>query len=219
MICPDCGELNSSGAKFCKKCGRKLVSENTSQSFSAAANNPPAKSDDNKNLLIICLTIIIIAVLVAGALIYMSSGNSDSDDYLSEDSMSSDDSVDDSVDTDTVDESSTVVEEKSQMQILSGSFSTGTEMSDKTYCTVYVGDEYAGDSVKISVLYSYAGSNLNQGKIVPKTVTSDGYISVASADAFDYYPDHALIKIYDSNGNVLDTQSVSMAATYGTQTF
>ena len=54
---------------------------------------------------------------------------------------------------------------------------------------------------------------------MPKTVGSDGTVSVPSADAFKYYPDHALVTIYDSDGNVLDTQEVIMSAKSGTQTF
>ena len=46
---------------------------------------------------------------------------------------------------------------------------------------------------------------MNQGKIVPKTVSSDGYVKVASASALDYYPDDAYITLYDNDGNVLDT--------------
>ena len=60
---------------------------------------------------------------------------------------------------------------------------------------------------------------LNQGNVVPKTVSSDGYISVPTAYALDYYPDEAYITIYDSNGNVLDTQDVSMDPSSGTQSF
>ena len=107
----------------------------------------------------------------------------------------------------------------SSMSILSGTISTGSSLSDKTQCSVYVGSEYAGENVKISVLYSRDGSNLNQGKIVPKTVTSDGYVSVPSADAFKKYPDNAIITIYDSNGNTLDTETVNLSPSSGSQYF
>ena len=90
------------------------------------------------------------------------------------------------------------------MHILSGSFETGSGKSDKTYCSVYVGEQYAGESVKISVLYSRDGSNLNQGNIV---------------NAFKYYPDNAFVTIYDSSGNILDTQEVYLSPSSGTQTF
>ena len=55
--------------------------------------------------------------------------------------------------------------------------------------------------------------------MVPVTVHSDGYIEVASADAYHYYPDYATINIYDTNSNLLDSHSVSLSPTSGTQTF
>ena len=55
--------------------------------------------------------------------------------------------------------------------------------------------------------------------MVPATVHSDGYLELTSADAYLYYPDHATIKIYDSNSKLLTTKSVSLSPTSGTQTF
>ena len=92
-------------------------------------------------------------------------------------------------------------------------------MSDKTHCTVYVGSEHAGEKVKISVLYLNDGYALNQGKVVSKTVGSDGYVKVASASAFDRYPDEAHISLYDSNGDILDTKTVYLYESSGKQTF
>ena len=105
------------------------------------------------------------------------------------------------------------------MSILGGSFSTGSHLSDKTYAKIYVGPEHAGESVKIQILYSRDGSSLNNGNMVPKTVSSDGYIEVASADSYKYYPDYAKINLYDNSGNLLDTQGVTLTITSGTQNF
>ena len=55
--------------------------------------------------------------------------------------------------------------------------------------------------------------------MVPVTVDSSGYVDVASADAYRYYPDHAKVKLYDSSGNLMDTKDVSLSITSGTQTF
>lgn len=201
------------------------------KSDNASISNAPQSSfesnsksgGDNKNLIIICLTVIICAVLIAGGIIFLS--NNGSDDNAAVDSSVSlpNDTVDQSNDTTTV-KTDTKTDAKtdnpvSNMRILGGSFSTGSSLSDKTYCSVYVGEEYAGENVKISVLYSRDGSNLNHGNVVPKTVSNDGYISVPSAYAFDKYPDNGFITIYDSNGNVLDTLDVSMSETSGKQTF
>ena len=235
MICPECGEENQDSAKFCKKCGTSLTPISTnnvnldnqsktiksgvfdnSNSNSQSSFGSSNSGGDNKNLIIICLTIIICAVLIAGGLIFLS--NNGSSDNGSSDSISlADDNINQSEDSASVENAAQ--SSQSNMKILSGSFSTGGGLNDKTYCSVYVGEEYAGEDVKISVLYSRDGSNLNQGNIVPKTVGSDGYISVPSADAFKYFPDNAFITIYDANGNVLDTQEVNMEPKKGKQTF
>ena len=190
MICSECGFENKEGAQFCKKCGKPLKSSKGNSS-----------STNSNKLIIICVAIIALALIIAGAFIFLS--NNSQDNAISTNS----------------DNSTKVVEESSAIEIINGTFSTGSSLSDKTYCTVYVGEEYAGENVKISVLYSRDGSNLNQGKIVPKTVDGSGCVSVPSADSFKYYPDHAIVTLYDEDGNVLDTQEVSMSASSGTQSF
>ena len=96
---------------------------------------------------------------------------------------------------------------------------TYSSLSAKTYCTVNIGTEHAGENLQISVLYSRDGSNLNHGIIVPKTVSSQGNLKVASKDAFRYYPDHALITVYDKSGNTLTTKEVTMDPSSGSQSF
>ena len=166
---------------------------------------------ESKNLIIICLTVVICAILIAGGLVLMSNNHNDTNDNLDSSVSLANNSVNQ---TDVVEDNTA-----SKIEILSGSFSTGSSKSDKTYCSVYVGEQYAGENVKISVLYSRDGSTLNQGNIVPKTVDSLGYVSVPSANAFKFYPDNAVITLYDSDGNVLDTQEVYLTPDSGTQTF
>ena len=60
---------------------------------------------------------------------------------------------------------------------------------------------------------------MNNGNIDPITVDSNGYIDVASADAYRYFPDYAEINSFDNSGNLLDTESVSLNPQAGTQTF
>ena len=67
--------------------------------------------------------------------------------------------------------------------------------------------------------YSRDGNTLNNGNMVPASVHSDGYLYLTSADAYHYYPDYATINIYDTSSNLLDSQSVSLSPTSGTQTF
>lgn len=105
------------------------------------------------------------------------------------------------------------------MSILGGSFSTGGGLEDKTYASIYVGPEHAGEKVTIQIFYSRDGSTLNNGNMVPKTVTSSGYIEVRSADAYSKFPDFAEINLYDSSGGLLDSKSVSLSPESGTQSF
>ena len=234
VFCPNCGLENNDSAKFCKNCGTALKGSNPiKEDYVATGNDPTARNSnintsnnnsksDNKNLIIICLTIVICAILIAGALVLFSNNGSDNNsDALSDSaSLNSSGSVDKSAeDTSTAASSEPAKTAESKMDILRGSISTGSGKNDKTYCSVYVGEKYAGQNVKISVLYSRDGNALNNGNIVPKTVDSSGYVSVPSASAFKYYPDDAYITIYDSSGNVLDTQEVYLSEKSGTQTF
>lgn len=105
------------------------------------------------------------------------------------------------------------------INILGGSFSTGSGTSDKTYATINVGTSHAGESYTVQILYSRDGKGLNNGNMVPVSVHSDGCIYVTSAEAYKFYPDHATIKIYDNAGNLLTSKSVSLYPGSGTQTF
>lgn len=105
------------------------------------------------------------------------------------------------------------------MTIQSGSISTGSSLSAKSVCTVFVGKEYAGADIKISTLYSRDGKNLNEGKLVEKTVDSDGYITLRAADSYSLYPDECYISIYDTDGVELDSRMVYLNIESGTQTF
>ena len=235
VFCPNCGAENADSAKFCKQCGHALsanrpIKDNyvsagidpsaraNNNDFSSQASNNSNSKSDNKNLIIICLTIIICAILVAGALVMFS--NNDANDTDNTDALSDSASLNGNElnDTETV-ETPTQTTPESSLEILGGTFSTGSSASDKTYCTVYVGSEHAGEKVKISILYSNDGYALNQGKIVSKTVSSDGYVKVASANPLDYYPDDAYITLYDNDGNVVDTQEVYLSTSSGKQTF
>lgn len=107
----------------------------------------------------------------------------------------------------------------SEMRILSGSISTGSGVSDKSHCEVYVGSEFSGQNILISTLYSRDGQNLNNGKKVSKTVDSSGYVTLNAAESYEVYPSNCVVTIYDTNGNVLDSTSVSLATESGTQNF
>ena len=105
------------------------------------------------------------------------------------------------------------------MQIYGGAFSTSGGLDDLTYASVDVGREYGGDSVIIQIWYSRDGSTLNNGNLVPITVTHNGYANVRSADAYSLFPDHARINIYNTNHNLLASKEVYLSPSAGIQTF
>ncbi|WP_407412074.1 zinc ribbon domain-containing protein [Methanobrevibacter sp.] len=222
MKCSNCNAENSDGAKFCKKCGTPLEEKTINhEELINSVGNVKTKSDDNTTKIII-VALVIVAIVLAGAFAYIyMSGNSDSGSASNAGSASSDS---DKVDSSNQQSASSNPEKtaKSQttsMKIRGGSFSTGSAESDKTYATIYVGTENAGKDVIVQIFYSRDGNSLNNGNMVPASVHSDGYLYITSADAYHYYPDYATIKLYDSNSNLLDTQSVSLSPTSGTQTF
>lgn len=105
------------------------------------------------------------------------------------------------------------------MEIEGGCISTGGGLEDKTYATIYVGEEYSGEDVLIQIFYSRDGSQLNPGNKVQKTVDTSGCIEVPSANAFKYYPDFAEINLYDSDGYLIDSLNVTLATNSEKQTF
>ena len=224
MKCSKCDAENSDGAKFCKKCGNPLDEKTINhEKIINSVGNYKTKSNDNTTKIII-IALAIIAVVLAGAFAYIyTSGNSTADDSnVNSNAGSSNQTVnkdDSSQKTASSNPEKTAQSQTTSMKIQGGSFSTGSAESDKTYATIYVGKENAGKDVIVQIFYSRDGNSLNNGNMVPASVHSDGYLYISSADAYHYYPDYATIKLYDSNSNLLDTQSVSLSPTSGTQTF
>ncbi len=97
---------------------------------------------------------------------------------------------------------------------------TYNAMNERTYAKIFVGEEHSNENVKIQIYYSYNKEKLNQGKKVGVTVDNSGCIEVYSAKPLKKYPNHAKINIYNSQGDkLLDSKSVKLAASKGTQTF
>ena len=216
MRCPNCDSENNEGAKFCKKCGAPLKEKTISHESMINSMNKNKSSDNTTKYIIVAL--IIVVIVLAGVFVYIYGfGNNNSSQDTSAPVIENDNktaSVDNSEPAQTTQTPATT-----SMSILGGSFSTGGGLADKTYASIYVGPEHSGEKVKIQIYYSRDGSTLNNGNMVPKTVDSNGYIEVASADAYKYFPDFAEINLYDNSGNLLDTQSVSLSPEKGTQTF
>ena len=93
------------------------------------------------------------------------------------------------------------------MRIINGTIYSGGYTNDgRIVCTLYVGTEHANEHVQISVLYKEHALALNEGKIVPTTVTKEGLVIVKSADSIKEMPDYANINLYDVDGNLLDNR-------------
>ena len=103
------------------------------------------------------------------------------------------------------------------MHIINTTFSTQHSLDAKTICTINVGYNHSDENVIVEVLYSRDGANLNDGDKVEKTVGSDGSIVCESKDSYDKYPDHAIVTLYDLDGNVLDSADVTLATDDSTQ--
>lgn len=219
MRCPKCDSENNDSAKFCKKCGTPLNKTINHDEMINSMNNQSASNNTTKYIII---ALVIVAIVLAGAFAYIygfgSTQSNDSQANAVQDNQSVDES-EEPAQAQTTQASPSEPAAKTSMSILGGSFSTGGGLDDKTYASIYVGSEHSGEKVTIQIYYSRDGSTLNNGNMVPKTVNSNGYIEVASAEPYKYFPDFAEINLYDSSGNLLDTQSVSLNPESGTQTF
>ncbi len=182
-------------------------------------SNSSGKDNTTKYIII---TLVVVAIVLAGAFVYIygfgSSQSNDSQPAQVQDSQNVTQS-EEPAQAQSTQPAQQTTQATSAMSILGGSFSTGGGLEDKTYASIYVGPEHSGENVKIQIFYSRDGSDLNNGNMVPKTVNSNGYIEVASADSYKYFPDFAEINLYDNSGNLLDTQTVSLNPESGTQTF
>ena len=225
MNCPNCNAENNDSAKFCKKCGTPLTKKVMNHETVINSMNKEKEISDNTTKYII-VALIIIAIALAGVFAYMGLNNhSDDSNQAQTNNNNQVSSVNNATQCPTESKPAQTTQVSSSpsttssMDIRGGSFSTGSSLSDKTYASIYVGPEHSGENVKIQIKYSRDGSSLNKGNMVPKTVDSSGYINVRSADAYKYYPDFAEINIFDTSGNLLDTQSVYLTPDSGTQSF
>lgn len=223
MYCPNCNSENNDSAKFCKKCGAPLKKKTIDhKNMINSMNESKASKDDTTKYIIIAL--VIVAIVLAGIFAYIgfADNNDNGNSGIVNDTNTSQAPAQNESQTQQATQASKPAQASTPantMTIYGGSFSTGSSLSDKTYASIDVGTEHAGENVKIQIKYSRDGSSLNKGNMVPKTVDSSGYITVRSADAYKYYPDEATINIFDTSGNLLTTQTVYLSPESGTQYF
>ena len=241
MLCPNCGVENKDDANFCKNCAAPLKKEDFKETLDKSKKEELISDNDdsniikkdissknvsninnvnsshiqknpkkNNNTLIICITAIICVAVIAGALIYLNpdilsnSGNTQVNETTSQASNSGSVGSSDSA---------------KSVSIQFSDFFTGSSSSDKTYCSANIGAHHYGEKYQISVLYSRDGSNLNDGSLVKKTVDEEGFLHVSSSNAFSYYPDKAIVTIYDMNENVLDEKTYYLDPVSGQQSY
>ena len=205
MICPKCGKEIRDESKFCKFCGLNLNNVDTSQVVNTYQNIN--SENKKKNIIIVTLIAVVVIIAITGILlvsgVFNDSGNSNTNIVSP---------VSDSV-------ASGSYSNVKPLEILGGSFSTGTELNDLTYGKIFVGKQHAGEHVYISAVWSRNGNNLNNGEKLSKTVDSNGYINFNSGTGFKYFPDYVVIKLYYANGDLAHTQNVRLNPSSGTQTF
>jgi len=217
MRCPNCDSENSDSAKFCKKCGTPLEKKAINHANMINSKNNISGSDNTTKYIIIAL--VVVAIVLAGTFAYIYGFGNNQSNVAPQQVNNDTQEVAESNEPAQAQTTQPSQPQTTAMSILGGSFSTGGGLEDKTYASIFVGPEHAGEKVKIQIFYSRDGSTLNNGNMVPKTVDSSGYIEVSSADSYKYFPDFAEINLYDNSGNLLDTQSVSLNPESGTQSF
>ena len=215
MYCKNCGFENKDSAKYCENCGVNLnFHSNFNKNYTTT--QPNNSNSSNNNVLIICITLIIILLIVTGAFLYITNNNSSNNNDLSNNNNNG--NLNTATADNTGNSNSEVSSTVTSLKIISGSFTTGS-LPAKTYITVYVGEEHAGEKVKIRVFYSHGSNQLNAGNIVPMTVDSTGHFTMRTANELNSYPDYAQITLYDGDGNIVDTKNVNMNPVSGTQSF
>ena len=116
-------------------------------------------------------------------------------------------------------ETTSLKKTKGQIYVGGGIFKTGSGLNDKTNAKIYIDGGNPGESIIIKIKYYRDGNSLNKGNMVTKTIQDDGYISINSADAYKYFPDKAHIELYDLDGNLQHTQTVTLNPDSSTQYF
>ena len=190
IFCPKCGEKNGEGAKFCKKCGVELDAQDSTKSSSDAQGSSIFTSE-HKGQSKSRKNIIIIAIVAIICLAAIAGAML----YFN----------------------GGFFNDKEPIHIVNTTFSTGHSLDSKTYCTINVGSNHTDENVTVDILYSRDGTDLNDGDKSVKTVDANGDIVCESKDSYDLYPSHAIVTLYDDEGNKLDSADISLNTDDSTQ--
>ncbi|MBR0472841.1 MAG: zinc ribbon domain-containing protein [Methanosphaera sp.] len=211
-FCPQCRYANTDDAMNCTNCGQPLDTK-----ISYHNNYNARNKESNTKYIIISITIILVTLIIAGTVLILANNHTNTPNQ--EQINTPEQAANTTTPTNNMTTNNEQNKANTPLKIISGSIKTGSSLQDKTYITVNVGKEHAGENVKIRVYYSRNGTQLNPGNIVPKTVDNTGTFSMPSANSFKYYPDHAYITLYDANENIVDAKEVNLNPTSGTQNF
>lgn len=193
IFCPKCGEKNGEGAKFCKKCGVELdAQDSTKSSVVSDAQGSSIFTSEHKDQSKSRKNIIIIIVIVAIICLAAIAGAML---YFN----------------------GGLFNDKEPIHIVNTTFSTGHSLDSKTYCTINVGSNHTDENVTVDILYSRDGTDLNEGDKIVKTVDVNGDMVCESKDSYDLYPSHAIVTLYDDEGNKLDSADISLNTDDSTQ--
>ena len=192
IFCPKCGEKNGEGAKFCKKCGVDLGVQDSKTSSSETTSQGSSiftsEAKDQSNSKRNIIIIVAVAILCVAAIAgAMLYFNGD------------------------------LFNEKEPISIVNTTFSTGHSLDAKTLCTISVGSNHSDENVTVDITYSRDGTDLNDGDKNRKTVDANGDIVCESEESYDLYPDRATVKLYDDEGNIIDSADISLNTDDSTQ--
>lgn len=197
-ICPECGIEYGDEDKFCRKCGTVLKDDHTSVlNDSHTARHPnifenESRGNSKRNIVIITVVAVIAIAIVSAAIIFSASNGSGN-------LANSDDNG-----------LNLLNNENNPIHIINTTFYTEHSLSGKTVCEISFGKNHSGEKVHANILYSRDGTNLNSGDDYNKTIGSEGSIVCESPDSYSKYPDRAQIKIYDVDGNLLDSADIKL---------
>lgn len=178
MNCPNCGFVNVSGARYCRKCGHPL-NNMMDNGFNGQPQYYPKQANDNKNVVIICITLIVIVAIVMGTFFFLSNNNEK---------------------TVIAGEGQSIENNITHLNVSQVSFYLDGNPNTGIPATINVGKEHSGESMGVVTVYSRDGSKLNNPSSYENhVVDDDGNIVITEYAPIPKYPDYCSIEIRYNN--------------------
>lgn len=180
---------------------------------------------NSKNIIIVAIAVILCVAIAAGTYAYLGTdSNSDSNvnTFVDDSNPVSEADISDLNESEVNDTDEGIIGDieeiiigEPSLEIMNSTFSTGHTLSAKTICTLNVKAENV-DEVIIKITYSRDGKKLANYKC-NATIDENGNIMLESKDSFKKYPDKASIKIYTTDGKLLNSVVVKLKTDDSTQ--